>query len=51
MQSIINRDKFVRGTHAPCDSGFWVEYHNGSLKHHKQWFCANVFNRYISGTT
>jgi hypothetical protein len=47
----INFYKFVHGTLAPRYLGLWVEYHNGSLKHHKHWFSTNDFNHCVGGTT
>jgi hypothetical protein len=31
----INLYEYVSGTLVPCYSSLWVEYHNGSLQHHK----------------
>jgi hypothetical protein len=47
----INLYKFISGTHAPCYSSFWVQYHSRSLKHHKHQFCPNDFSHCIGGTT
>jgi hypothetical protein len=46
----INLYKSISGTPTPCYSGFWVQYHSGSLEHHKHWFCPNDFNYCIGGT-
>ncbi len=45
----INLYKSISEIPTPCYSGFWVQYHSGSLKHHKHWFCPNDFNYCISG--
>jgi hypothetical protein len=42
--------KFVCRNLAPCYLDLLVEYHIGSLEHHKHWFCANDTNRCIDGT-
>jgi hypothetical protein len=47
----INIYKLASGTFTPCYSCFWVEYHNGSLKHHKHWFCPDDLNYCVGGTT
>ncbi len=34
-KTTINLYEYVSGTFVPCYSSLWVEYHNGSLQHHK----------------
>ncbi len=45
----INLYKSISGTHVPCYLGFWVWYQNGSLEHHKHWFCPNDLSHCVSG--
>jgi hypothetical protein len=42
--------KSVSGIPIPCYLGFWVEYHNRSLKHHKHWFCPYDLSCCVGGT-
>jgi hypothetical protein len=47
----INFYKSISGIRVPCYLGFWVQYHNKSLEHHKHWFCPHDLSHCISGTT
>jgi hypothetical protein len=47
----INFYKSVNGIHAPCYSGFWVQFHIRSLEYHIHWFWPNDLNHYVNGTT
>jgi hypothetical protein len=47
----INIYKSISGILGLCYSSFWVEYHNGSLEHHKHWFCLDDLNYYVGGIT
>jgi hypothetical protein len=48
--SMINFYKFANGIPTPGYLGFWVQYHNKSLKHHKHWFCLDDLSHYVDGT-
>jgi hypothetical protein len=50
-KTMINFYKSINGILIPCYSGFWVQYHNRSFKHHKHWFCSDDFNHCVGGTT
>ncbi len=46
----INLCKSVSENPAPYYSGFWVQYHNGSLENHKHWFCLDDLSYCVNGT-
>jgi len=47
----INLYKSISATPVSRYLGFWVQYHNESLEHHKHWFCRDDFDRCVHGTT
>jgi hypothetical protein len=51
MQSNDQLLQICNGIITPCYLGFWVQYHNRSLEHHKHWFCHDDFCHYVGGTT
>jgi hypothetical protein len=46
----MNLCKYTSGTFVSCYSGFWVQYHSGSLEHHKHWFHPNDLSHCVGGT-